>query len=129
MFIQLCMNSDGVSLPDELVGTSSMTRKQLESMIAHLRVARGELKLKEAAGQRSEGPVSVGSYYRTVGQARKNFREALVTVLIGLWIDAIRLEDLRRLFELVGTGSRSISDEDSARLVDVLNVLLDRMVV
>jgi len=118
-----------VSLPDELVNDSSMTRKQLESLTLYLRVIRGDLKLKQAAEQLPQGPVSVGSYYRTVSQARKNLREALVTVLIGLWMDAIRLEDVRRLFELVGAGSRAVSEEDQARFVDVLNVLLDKMVV
>jgi hypothetical protein len=106
-----------------------MTRKQLESIVAFLRVSRGEIKLREASNGLVDGPVTVGSFYRTVGQARNNFREALVTVLIGLWVDAIRLEDVRRLFELVGVGSKELSDQDQERFLQVLNVLLDRMVV
>lgn len=118
-----------MSFPERLVDQSSMTRRQLESISTYLRVAAHEMKLKEAAQSASGGAVSVGSYYRTVSQARANLRKSLVSVLIGLWLGAIKVEDVRRLFELVGAGSKDLAGVDEERLTQVLGVLLDRMVV
>jgi len=118
-----------VSFPDRLVENSSMTKKQLEAMISYMRVSRGEMKLREASSAMPGGPIKIGSFYGMVNQARKNFREALLTVLIGIWVDAIRLDDVRKLFELVGVGSRELSEQDEERFLQVLGALLDRMVV
>lgn len=110
-----------------------MTSKQLESLMGYLRVKDGQLKLRQVAASRvgygSKQGVTLGSYYRTVTQARKNLRESLVTLLIGLWLGAIRLEDTKRLFDLVGLGARELPEGEEERLAQVLDALLDRMVV
>ena len=126
-----------MSFLDELVGQSSMTRRQLESLASYQRVAVGELKLKDAASLLSQGrtrgesgrPLTVGSYYRTVQQARANVRESLVTIVVALWLGLIRIEDLRRLFELVGGGARELSAEEADRFLQLLDALLKRIVV
>jgi len=126
-----------LSFLERLVDQSSITRRQLESLTSYMRVSTGEIKLKEAASLASEGrtrgkrggPVTIGSYYRTLRQAQKNVRESLVTVVIALWLGAIRLEDVRRLFELVGTGTRELSDEDAERFTRLLDALLRRIIV
>jgi hypothetical protein len=126
-----------MSFLDELVGQSSMTRRQLESLASYQRVAVGELKLKDAASLSSQGrtrgesgrPLTVGSYYRTVQQARANVRESLVTIVVALWLGLIRIEDLRRLFELVGGGARELSAEEADRFLQLLDALLKRIVV
>ena len=92
-------------------------------------VTSGEMKLREAASLGSRGPVTVGSYYRTVGQARKNIRESLVTVLIGLWLGVANADDVRRLFELVGAGAREFSADEQDRFLAVLEALLDRILL
>jgi len=125
-----------MSLLDRLVDRSSITPRQLESLASYMRVATGELKLKDAASLVSQGrtkgkpdrPLTIGSYYRTVHQARTNLRESLVTVVLALWVGLIRVEDVRRLFELVGGGARELSDEEVERFLQLLDTLLGRIV-
>ena len=126
-----------LSFLEELVEQSSLTRRQFQSIMAYLRVASGEIKLKEAAslvtpGKRKgsrEKPLSIGSYYRTVLQGKENVKEALTTVVIALWLGMIKVEDARRLFELVGSGARELTDEEGERFVGVLKVILSRITV
>ncbi len=126
-----------MSVPERLVDDSSITRRQLEALTSYIHVASGEIKLKEAASLASQGrrkgktekPLTIGSYYRTVSQARANVRESLVTVVIALWLGMIKVEDVRRLFELVGGGARELSEEESERFLQLLDVLLRRIVV
>lgn len=84
---------------------------------------------KESKREKRETPLTVGSYSRTIVQARNNVRKSLVTVVIGLWLGLIKVEDARRLFELVGGGARELSDEQSGRFLQLLGALLDQMVV
>ncbi len=126
-----------MSFLDRLVEQSSLTPRQLQSLTSYLRVASREIKLKEAASLASQGrkkgrpekPLTIGSYYRTVSQARSNLKESLVTVVIGLWLGLIKVEDVRRLFELVGGGARELSDEEVERFLQLLEALLRRIVV
>ena len=125
-----------MSLPERLVKQSSLTPRQLESLSSYLRVISGEFKLKEAALAVSAGrrkrhpdrPLTVGSYYRTVSQARSNVREALVTTVIAIWLGLVKIDDVRRLFELVGTGSRELTGEEADRFEQLLGVLVLRIV-
>jgi len=126
-----------LSFLERLATQSSLTPRQLQSLSSYLRVASGEIKLKEAAYLTSQGkrkgsrekPLTIGSYYRTVSQAKTNIKEALVTVLIALMLGMIKVEDARRLFELVGSTARELTDEEGDRFVELLNALLGRMVV
>ena len=135
--IHYWLNVFPLSFLEELVDQSSITRRQLESLISYVRVSTGEIKLKDAASLSAKGrtrgkrekPLTVGSYYRTVHQARKNISQSLVTVVIALWLGVIRVEDLRRLFEMVGEGARELSDEEAGRFTQLLDALLRRMIV
>ena len=126
-----------MSVPEALIEQSSLTRRQIESLLNYRRVASGELKLKEAASLMSEGrtkgssgrEISVGSYYRTVNQARDNVRESMVSILLALWMGLVRVEDVRRLFELVGSGARELSEDEESRFVELLQALLNRIIV
>jgi len=136
-FNTLLANVFPLSFLEELVDQSSITRRQLELLTSYVRVSTGEIKLKDAASLSSKGrtrgkrekPLTVGSYYRTVHQARKNISQSLVTVVVALWLGVIRVEDLRRLFELVGEGARELSDEEVGRFTQLLDALLRRMIV
>lgn len=137
LLIQYCLNEAGLSFLEKLVEQSSFTPRQLELMSSYLRVVAGEIKLKDAASLASQGrrkgapdkPLTVGSYYRTVSQARKNVKESLVTVVLAIWLGLIKVEDVRRLFEMVGGGARELSDEEADRFLQVLEALLWRIVV
>ena len=84
--------------------------------------------MREAAASRSDNPVTIGSYYRTVQQARRNMRQSMLTILIGLWVGLIKVEDARKLFDLMAKGAGQVPEEDD-RFVAVLEALLDRMML
>jgi hypothetical protein len=136
MLIQVWLNPEPLSFLDRLTSKSSLTPRQVQSLASYLRVISGEIKLKEAASLTSQGrqkgsrekPLSIGSYYRTVSQAKSNIREAVVTVVIALWLGMIKGEDVRRLFELLGSGARELSEEEADRFVEILEVILTRIV-
>lgn len=137
LLIQYCLNDVPMSYLQRLVEQSSLTPRQLESLSSYLRVATGEIKLREAASIASQGrrrgkpgkPLTVGSYYRTVSQARSNVKESLVTIVLAIWLGMIKVEDVRRLFELVGGGARELSDEEADRFIQLLEALLRRIIV
>jgi len=122
---------------ERLVDQSSLTSRQFESLSSYLHVASGEIRLKDGASIASQGrrrgnaggPVSIGSYYRTVSQAKSNVRKSLATVVVALWLGAIKVEDARRLFELVGGGARELSEEEAERFLQLLGALLRRIVL
>ena len=121
---------------ETLVDQSSLSHRQLQALMTYLRVEAGEIKLKDAAALASQGrkkgvpgqPLTVGSYYRTLTQARTKVEKSLVTVIVAIALGVIKLEDVRRLFELVGGGTRELSEEESQRFMQLLNLLLKRMI-
>lgn len=118
-----------MSLPETLVDLSSLTPRQLEALQSYLRVALGEMKYREAAVSGPTKSVTVGSYFRTVQQARENIRKSIVTLLIGLWIGVVKPEDVRRLLDVAGGGAGELPEEESARFVGVLRSLIQKIVM
>ncbi|HMD79541.1 MAG TPA: hypothetical protein VKF39_06130 [Nitrososphaerales archaeon] len=123
-----------MAIPESLVKQSELTPTQIEALSRYLGVKTGHMKWKEAAAaqtrkrkQTSNRPVSLGSYYRTVQQAKKNVKKSAVTLLIAVWLGLIRVEDARRLFDLAGRSLADLSDEDKDRLGTVLEALLTQM--
>ena len=125
-----------LSLPESLVDQSTLTPRQLEALQSYLRVALGEIRYREAAAASSQGrrkgkpgPITVGSYFRTVQQARANIRKSIVTLLIGIWLGAVKPEDVRRLLDTAGAGVRELTDGERDRLVAVLRALVQKIVM
>jgi len=116
-------------LPIVLMEQSNLTEKQLESLMSYVRVVAGEIRYREAAALRSEKPVTIGSYYRTVQQGRNQVRESIVTVLVAIAVGLVKLEDVRRLLELVGKGDAEVAEEDRERFATILQTLLDKIVM
>ena len=137
MLIHLCICPSPMNVPERLVGQSSITPRQLEVLTVYLRAASGEIKMKEAVSLASQGrkrgepgkPLTIGSFSRTVLQARDNVRESLLTVVIALWVGLVRVEDVRRLFDLVAGGARELSNDEADRFMQLLDALLRRIVV
>jgi len=118
-----------MSLFESLVEDSSLTPRQLEALQSYLRVVLGEIKYKEAAVSGTSKPVTIGSYFRTVQQARDNIRKSVVTLLIGLWLGLVKPDDVRRLLEVSGGSIRELSDEERGRFLQVLRVLIQKIVM
>jgi len=117
-----------MSVAEKLVSNSTLTRVQLETLELQKRVLSGEITASRAAESRRGGPVSVGSYYRVLGQAKGKIRASMLTVLAAVWLGYVKSDDLARLFELIGRGSAELDSEDSERLIGLLDALLDRIV-
>ena len=117
-----------MNIPSVLVEESNLTEAQLESLLSYVRVVGGGMRLKEAAASRAGKSVTVGSYYRTVQQGRARVRESMVTVLVAVAIGLVRVEDVRKLFELFSSEGAQVAEEDRKRFADVLRALLDRIV-
>ena len=122
---------------EALVNESTLTPRQVEALRGYIRVAIGEMKYREAALAMSQGrkrrepdrPLTIGSYFRTVQQARENVRKSIVTLLIGIWLGVVKPEDAHRLLDIAGSGARELSDEEADRFVGVLHALLQKIVM
>jgi len=117
-----------LNLSNIIVEKSSLTEKEIESLISYMRIVTGEIHYKEAAAMRTGKPVTIGSYYRTIQQGRTKVRKAMVTLLLSITIGLVKTQDAERLIELVGKGSE-IAREDEERFVTILLALLDRIVM
>lgn len=126
-----------MGLPDSLIDESNLTPRQLEALQGYIRVALGEMKYREAASIASSGrrkgdterPLTVGSYFRTVQQARDNIRKSIVTLLIGLWLGVVKAEDVKRLLDTAGRSVGDLSEEEKERFAAVLRALLQKIVM
>lgn len=85
--------------------------------------------LREAAALRQDKEVTLGSYYRTVQQARQKIRASVLTLIIAQWLGVVNVDNLRRLLDLAGKGVSGLGEEEKERVADVLNALLDKIVL
>lgn len=129
LLIQFWITGRALSLPELLVDESTLTRRQLEALGSYLRVALGEVRYREAAASGPSKKVTVGSYFRTVKQAKANVRKSIVTLLIGIWLGVVKPEDVRRLLDTAGGNAVDLPDEERERFVAVLRALLERIVM
>lgn len=126
-----------LSVAEKLAEHSSLTRIQLETLSLRGMVLSGEIsvsqsierRLRSTKGERTrKGPVSAGTYYRVLRQAKNNVRSSILTVLTAMWLGYVKFDDLARLLELVGRSRGELAGGDADRLMGVLNALLDRIV-
>ena len=117
-----------MTLADMLAPRSSLTRKQADYLVSYVRVLSHEIRLREAAWAVEGGPVTVGSYYRTISQGRKNIRESVATIAIALTLGLVEFADLNRLMQLVASGPTDFSALDEQHLGEVLIAILDKLV-
>ena len=120
-----------------MVDESAMTARQLEALQGYIRVSMGEMRYREAASVMSQGrkmkeqgkSLTIGSYFRTVQQARENIRKSVVTLLIALWLGVVKPEDVRRLLDVAGATAVDLPDEERDRFAEVLHALLQKIVM
>ena len=93
------------------------------------RVKRGEIHAFEAAKSRSPEPVKLGSYYRVLGQARRNFERSIFTVLLGLKTQNLRREDLVKLLNMVADAPEDMGESNLEEFAALLSVLVEKLVV
>ena len=125
-----------MSLPESLVERSMLTARQLEALRLYVHVILREMRYREAASIASQGrtrgaskSLTVGSYFRTVQQARENVKKSIVTLLIGVWVGVVKADDVRRLLDVAGSEARELPEEETDRLAGVLRELVKRIVL
>ena len=118
-----------MNLPEELIRDSTLTRKQVESLAIYLDVLSHQITMKQAAVSRPPRPITVGSYHRTVQQARNNIRSSLRTLMIAVWLGFVKPEELGRLLDLTGKRILEVDGEKYGRLTPVIEALISKIVV
>ena len=116
------------TLEQRLMERSSLTRAQVESMGLHVLVRRRELTDAEAARRRGKEGVTLGSYYRVLGQGRTNTERALFTLLLTIRMGVVRMENLRRLLELMAKTPSGIEEGSSVEVMSLIDALVKHVV-
>jgi hypothetical protein len=114
---------------EAIAGRSSLTMPQVQTLMLHRAVSRGEMSLKEAFAKRKGIPISPGTYYRILSQARTNLKRALFGVLVGVQLGLIHQEELERFFS---TGARipmQVDDVKASDVMQLLDVLVEKLVM
>lgn len=107
---------------------SSLTECQMKSLLLYRRVLSGELSLAQASKLREPKSSTVGAFYRVVQQGKGNVRQAIMTLIAGIWLGYVKPEDLRRLFDLVADNPFPLDQERFDQLLPALEALIGRMV-
>lgn len=101
---------------------STLTEAQVESLTLYRKIKRGELNMRQAAAARTPRGVSLGAYQRVVKQGLNNIRSALRTLLIGVALGYVKVEELKRLIDLMANA-----DLTTTKASTELDVLLDKI--
>lgn len=117
-----------MSFVKRVAEASSLTETQVEALMLYRRVLSGDLTLAEASKVREPKPTKIGAFYRTVQQGRSNMKQAVMTLTAGIWLGYVKLEDLRRLFDLVANNPSPFEQEASQELLLVLEALVSKIV-
>ena len=118
-----------MSLPEELIGDSTLTKIQVESLASYLDVLSHHTTMREVAASRKPKPVTVGSYHRTVQQGRNNIKSSLRTVIVAVWFGFAKPDDLRRLLDLTAVRLTGADQDRYDRLAPVIEALISKIVM
>lgn len=117
------------ALSEELTRLSSLTLVQVDTLkiqelIRKDAINRGDaLKLRKAEG------ISRGTYYRILSQAKKNMRESLFTLVLGVQLGLIRAEDVERLLSTTSRIPSGVEEERIPEIVTLIRILIERIVM
>ena len=97
---------------------SSLTKTQLDSLLLAFQYKIEGYSLDEIVKMRDSGPVSKGSYLRTLGQAQSNFRSSLYTLLLVVYLGIL---DTSTVADFVALSDRLSSLKDMDIPEDTVN--------
>lgn len=92
-------------------------------------VIKNEISATKAASMRGPAGVTPGAYYHTLLQAKSNLEEAIYTLLLSERFGLLRLEDFRRLLELISKTPRSLDEAESSEVMTLVDALVTRIVM
>ena len=97
---------------------SNLTKTQLDSLLLAFQYKIEGYYLDEIVKMRDSGPVSKGSYLRTLGQAQSNFRSSLYTLLLVVYLGIL---DTSTVADFVALSDRLSSLKDMDIPEDTVN--------
>ena len=97
---------------------SSLTKTQLDSLLLAFQYKIEGYSLDEIVKMRDSGPVSKGSYLRTLGQAQSNFRSSLYTLLLVVYLGIL---DTSTIADFMALSDRLSSLKDIDIPEDTVN--------
>ena len=97
---------------------SNLTKTQLDSLLLAFQYKIKGYSLDEIVKMRDSGPVSKGSYLRTLGQAQSNFRGSLYTLLLVVYLGIL---DTSTVADFVALSDRLSSLKDIDIPEDTVN--------
>ena len=97
---------------------SNLTKTQLDSLLLAFQYKIKGYSLNEIVKMRDSGPVSKGSYLRTLGQAQSNFRGSLYTLLLVVYLGIL---DTSTVADFVALADRLSSLKDMDIPEDTVN--------
>ena len=97
---------------------SSLTKTQLDSLLLAFQYKIEGYSLDEIVKMRDSGPVSKGSYLRSLGQAQSNFRSSLYTLLLVVYLGIL---DTSTVADFVALSDRLSSLKDMDIPEDTVN--------
>ena len=97
---------------------SNLTKTQLDSLLLAFEYKIKGYSLDEIVKMRDSGPVSKGSYLRTLGQAQSNFRGSLYTLLQVVYLGIL---DTSTVADFVALSDRLSSLKDMDIPEDTVN--------
>ncbi|HIM82974.1 MAG TPA: hypothetical protein EYM50_04415 [Nitrososphaerales archaeon] len=97
---------------------SNLTKTQLDSLLLAFQYKIKGYSLDEIVKMRDSGPVSKGSYLRTLGQAQSNFRGSLYTLLLVVYLGIL---DTSTIADFVALSDRLSSLKDMDIPEDTVN--------
>ena len=97
---------------------SNLTKTQLDSLLLAFQYKIEGYSLDEIVKMRDSGPVSKGSYLRTLGQAQSNFRGSLYTLLLVVYLGIL---DTSTVADFVALSDRLSSLKDMDIPEDTVN--------
>ena len=97
---------------------SNLTKTQLDSLLLAFQYKIEGYSLDEVVKMRDSGPVSKGSYLRTLGQAQSNFRSSLYTLLLVVYLGIL---DTSTIADFMALSDRLSSLKDIDIPEDTVN--------
>ena len=132
--IQFCITIimiEGLLEDDDLLKSifeeSNLTKTQLDSLLLAFQYKIEGYSLEEIVKMRDSGPVSKGSYLRTLGQAQSNFRGSLYTLLLVIYLGIL---DTSTIAEFIAISDRLSSLKDMEipeEVIDEIKLVIDEI--
>ena len=111
-----------------LADRCGLTDVQIETVELQKMVNRREISARKAASMRRPEGVTVGAYHRVLVQAKTNIEEAIFTLLMSNRLGLLRIEDFRRLLDLMSRTPPDLDEAECSEVMSLVDVLVERIV-